>query len=528
MPTPLHPTPGSDSLVLRSLGIARRHRALALGVFCSVLAAAVAFASELPDLFKANALVLVDRPVAESFVRPAVAGELESRLHVIKQETLSRDRLTELIERFDLYPELRAKGAHETALDHTRNDIHIETTGPEQVSGRVKTVAFQLSYTGQSAQEAADVTNAIAAFYVAQNDKIRSDEATQTTQFLKTQLDAAKAALDRESQSIRAFNSRHSGELPQQVELNLTTLDRLNTQLRINGERQLRAIENKHRLAEDVATIDSATGARTIEPDKAKARLDELRQNLQQMESRYTSKHPDVLRLRDEIALIERDLTQAQDVNSKDAATTTVATSALRRTRGTQIQNVDAELDKLKAEETQIRASIDNIERKMENIPERQQEFNMVSRDQQAAKDLYDSLLKKYDEAQLMESMESDRRGERFRILEAAIPPEGPAVPNRPQLILFGLFLATAAAFLAVLAAEQFDTSFHSLDELRAFTNVPVLVTIPQIATERSAQVWRAVVVTGSVVITIGLTALAAAYVARGNEELVRLLVRGA
>src|SRR5688500_5578089 len=160
------PTIQEDKPVLGALDIARRRRVLAFGVFTAVVAAAISFAVYLPDLYRASALVLVDRPVAEAFVRPAVAGELESRLHVIKQEILSRERLSGVIERFNLYPELRQDGAIESALDRTRDDIQVEQTGPEQVSGRTKTVAFRLHYAGRDRTTVAEVTNAIAAFYV--------------------------------------------------------------------------------------------------------------------------------------------------------------------------------------------------------------------------------------------------------------------------------------------------------------------------------------------------------------------------
>ena len=89
-----------DAPMLRALAIFRRRRVVALAVFAVVLAAAASFATFLPDLYRATAIVLIDRPVAEAYVRPAVAGELDSRLHVIKQETLSRERLSSLIERF--------------------------------------------------------------------------------------------------------------------------------------------------------------------------------------------------------------------------------------------------------------------------------------------------------------------------------------------------------------------------------------------------------------------------------------------
>src|SRR5436190_15951623 len=105
----LLPPTTDQSLALRALDIVRRRRLLAVVVFATVLAAAGSFVLYLPDLYKATAMVLVERQVAESLVRPAVTGELESRLHVIKQEILSRDRLTDVVNRFNLYPEMRGR-----------------------------------------------------------------------------------------------------------------------------------------------------------------------------------------------------------------------------------------------------------------------------------------------------------------------------------------------------------------------------------------------------------------------------------
>lgn len=529
-------TVNDESPILKGLDIARRRRVLAIGVAAAVLAAAASFAAFLPDLYKASAIVLVDRPMAEGSVRPAVAGELESRLHIIKQETLSRERLTGLIQRFDLYPELRENGAIESALDHTRDDIRVEQTGPEQVSGRTKTVAFRLNYSGRNRDTVADVTNAIAAFYVAQNDRMRSEEAAQTTQFLKAQLDDAKKELDRHEQSIKSYNTRHVGQLPQQFELNLAALDRLNTQLRINGERQLRSIEQRGRLTDDALILESGSGTSPADPDRpadwSVERLEKLKEDLKRLETQFTSKHPDVQRLRDEIARVEKAVAAEPAPVAKLPGSPTPdpaeVYSRLGRSRRQSIQSIDAEIAKLKEEETSIRASIAGVERRLESMPERQQEFAMVSRDRQSAKDLYDSLLKRYEEAQLVESMETDRQGERFRILEAAVPPEGPSAPNRLYLMILGILAAIGLSAAAVIIVEQFDTTFHSLDELRSFTAVPVLATIPLISLGRGRQVGRAALVSASILIVVGVTATVAAFLARGNEDLVRLLVRSA
>ena len=265
----------------------------------------------------------------------------------------------------------------------------------------------------------------------------------------------------------------------------------------------------------------------TGEPDRQQARLDKLKDDLRQIETQFTAKHPDVQRLKDEIARIERTMPAEEEPKQPAGTSEAVATvSRLQRSRGQSIIAIDAELARLKEEDTRLRASIADVERRLQSMPERQQELQMVSRDRQTAKDLYDSLLKRYEEAQLVESMESDRQGERFRILEAAVAPEGPSAPNRPFILLLGVLAAIGLAGAAVVAAEQIDTTFHSLDELKAFTSVPVLATVPAIADGRGRQVWRAAFVSASILIVVGLSAAAAFLLARGNEDLVRLLVR--
>ncbi len=525
-----------ESVILRAWEIIRRRRLLAFVVFMTLVASAVSFAVYLPDLYQASALVLVERQVSEAVAKPQAGGELESRLQVIKQEILSRARLTELIDRFTLYPQLRSRNSLETVLDQTRRDIQIELTGPEQVSGRTKTVAFRLTYTGESRETVADVTNALAAFYVSQNDRMRSEEAMRTVEFLKGQLADAKKQLDHHENNVRAFTARHVGELPQQTGVNLATLTRLNDQLRLNGEQQLHILEQRERLLEDVVlenqlttTAPSPTPAALSDPLELEKRVDQLKVDLQQLETKSTEKHPDVIRLKEQIAALER------EAAAREAAQRKVAESAdktppppkdLPPARRRALENLDGELARLKKTEADVRGAISAFERRLEGVPELQQEFTLLSRDQQAAKDLYDSLMKRYDEAQLVASMEVDRQGERFRVLEAAVPPDGPKAPNRARLLLLGLLLAAVAAVGSVLIAEQLDTSFHSLDELRKFTRVPVIAAIPCIDAAPGARRVRVAFAMVSALVVIGLVGALSAHMAHGNQELVRFLVR--
>jgi len=545
------------SLVSRASDIFRRRMIVVLLVFAAVVASAVAFALYLPDLYRTSATVLVERPVPETYVRSAVSGEVESRMHVIKQEVLSRARLTELIERFNLYPELRSREPMDTVLDQMRHDIEIEPNGPEQLSGRKTTVSFKLSYTGARDDTVADVTNALAAFYVTRNEGIRSQDATRLTEFLKAQLDATKKQMERDEGAMRAYTSQHPGELPSQVDLNLHGLDRLNTQLRLNGERQLKLLEDREKVQEaPTATVDARTGEVVPAPasDLISERIDGLKKDLELLEGKgFTSRHPDVVRLKTEITTLQRDR-QDSLVRQKEsgdappaqaavpagtsgaaggpsAATTAgapaaavVAVPARRR----MLQAMDAEMAKLKGDEAGLREQIASIEKRLESAPAREQEYERIRRDYSATKDLYDSLLKRYDDAQLGESMENDKQGERFRLLETALPPSGPMAPNRPRLMIIGLLFAIAAAGIAALVAEQFDATFHSVDDVREFTSVPVLAAIPNIAPGHGRRAFKFVLATASLILVVAIVGALSAHAARGNEQIVWLLARAA
>ena len=82
----------------------------------------------------------------------------------------------------------------------------------------------------------------------------------------------------------------------------------------------------------------------------------------------------------------------------------------------------------------------------------------------------------------------------------------------------------------SVVVVERFDTTFHTADDLRAFADVPMLATIRQVATKSAARRRRLqrALVAASVVVGLAVIVAGTYYVAAGNEQLVRMMVRGA
>ena len=506
---------GASALDL-ALAMWKRRKFLALLIFTGILAGALTVAASLPSFYRSAATILVQRQqVAETFVRSSVTGEMDARLQTISQEILSRARLEALVERFNLYPDLRRRpGFREAAVEQARRDIQVELKGVEATGGRSATIAFAVSFRGRDPDTVAQVANALASFYVEQNLKLREQQASDTTQFLKVQLDETRRRLDAEEERIGDFKRRHVGELPEQVAVNQATLQRLNAQLTLNNDRQLRVIERRAALA----GAEPAGG--TDSPDPA-VRLARLRLELARLQGLYSDKYPDVIRVKAEIAAIEQQLADA-------GASAPAAPAAAERP--THLSGVDAELSALKTEEQGLRRAIAAAERRVETAPEREQELQEMSRDYRATKELYDSLVKRYQDAQVAQDMERSRSGTEFRLLDPAIPPREPSAPNRIRLAFLAALFSLGAAAAAVVLAEHLDTSFHTVDDLRTFTPIPVLATIPRIANAADAAQRRRRLRLAAVSIPLGLAlvVLASYHLAHGNEQLVWMLSRGA
>jgi len=542
-------TSGLDVL----LEVWSRHKWLATLVFTGPFVVTVSLAIALPNLYRSTATLLLERPqVSETFVKSSVTSELETRMQTISQEILSRSRLQDLIIRFDLYPEFRKRVSPEEVVDRMRRDIRMEFKGRdirmeakavEPQGERGATVAFTLSFRGRDPATVAKVTNTLASLFVEENLKLRKRQAAGTAKFLRVELEAMKRKLDKEERRLSEFKERHLGELPEQMAVNLTTLGRLNAELRLNKENQTRTLEwmEREKLAGQLAlarqqyadgtsappSVDSLVpdgDAEVITARLAQFRLARLKQELTDLRAHFSEKYPDVIRVKAEIASLERQLAAAESNDGSEARPDSQANPS-RTQDGKGHSEAEKQLQTLREEEKVLRQAIATYDRRVDATPRLEQEYQELFGDYKTMKDLYNTLLQRYQEALMAESIEHGRKGDQVRLLDPAILSTRPAAPNRLRLILIGLVLSIGLAGAAVWLIEHRDTSFHTLTELEAFTKLPVLARIPRIITKADASRWQRQVWIGTAAALVGLAILAGTthYIAQGNEQLVWL-----
>jgi succinoglycan biosynthesis transport protein ExoP len=527
----------------------RRRNWLVLPIFLFPLAAATTLILAMPPIYRSGATLMIERQqVPEVFVRATVTEEIGLRLRVISEEALSRSRLQDVISRFNLYPEFRAREAMEDTIARARKDIQIVLStslpGVERGSVERSVVAFTVSFRGPDPRIVADVANELASFFVDENLKARERQATGTTKFLEAELAQTKERLDEQERRVSEFNRRHLGELPSQLTANLATLESLNTQLRLTVDSQTRAGERRSTLsqllAEHTTLLGTRPGATAAAPtvDPIAARLDNLRQELAHARARLVETHPTIQRINGEIEELERQVVKlrpaepaekpAEGPRSGSPGLAILQNPQVVRLRE-QIADIDTHIKALGAQQEQLTKDIAMYRARVENTPRVEQAWQELSRDYSSTKELYQSLLKRHEEARMAENMEQRQKGEQFRLLDPAVPAREVAAPRRGRLLITALAVFGGLAAGVLVLAEKLDGSFHTLDDLRAFTRVPVLASIPRIVTEadRRRRRWRVGLGTVSAAACLLLVVGFSYLVAHGNERLVRMLVQG-
>jgi polysaccharide chain length determinant protein (PEP-CTERM system associated) len=484
----------------------------------------------LPAVYRSEALILIEQQkVPEHYVVSNVAADLQERLQSMTQQVLSRTRLRRIIEDLHLYSGDKQRMSPDELVERMRKDIKIEMV--ETPNRPDELTAFRINYFGSDPRLTQQVTSALSAFFIDENLRSREKQSEDTTDFLQTQLEEARKHLEEQEAKLREFKGEHLGELPTQLTSNLQILSGLEARLQDANERLDRAEQQKvylnsllsqyQALSKQIRDGEKGTGASPVALDD---QLDRLKQQLADLQAEYTDKHPDVVKMKDEIAKTEQlktqnesDLSKPQDaaaehadakdtpakgVTVKDAAASSDVSdfqgadprtvSPMLEIRS-QIKSNDLEIQDRKNEIKKLELNAEQYKARLNQTPVREQQLADINRDYDQSRANYESLLAKSNQSALSTNLEKRQQGEQFRIIDAPNLPSKPFWPNRLQLSLFGLAGGVVLGVVGAALAESVDDRVHKDKDLSDLSRVPVLGIVPPLLTpsERRGRRWR-------------------------------------
>jgi polysaccharide biosynthesis transport protein len=534
--------------LLTYLAAAKHRRPWLIATFAIAMVLTIVLALVLPPKFRSAATILIEQQeMPQDFVRSTVTSYADERVQMISKRVMTTETLLNIIKRYDLYPKQRANDTREALLERMRKDISLKMISADVIDPRSghptsATIAFEVSYTSVNPELAAKVANELTTAYLNENLNNRTQLARDATTFLESEGDRLNHHIGELEAELAKFKDKHAQQLPELTQLNMQLLDHNNEELRaldsrkssleqqkVYLEAQLvqlkpnsvvfsdtgeRIVSSADRLKQARSQLDSARAMyspdhpdvirlerqvagleKQVGPDQAaptaaeandlERRLTAAKATLADAEGRYGPEHPDRIRAQREVAALQA---QVDAAPAQAAAASKLAPKEADNPAYVQIQaQLSATVNDLAAVQQQadkLRARSQDLQNNLNLGPQVEQQYRELTRDYENTRLKYMEIRSKQAEARTAQNLESDRKGERFTLIEPPLPPEQPVSPNRKLIFLAGMVLSFGLVGGVLWLLETIDTSVRGRLDLLKLTGVPPLALVPYIGTD--------------------------------------------
>ncbi|MCU7932388.1 MAG: lipopolysaccharide biosynthesis protein [Candidatus Thiodiazotropha sp. (ex Codakia rugifera)] len=482
-----------------------------------VLSAGLAFG--LPSIYRSEATILIEQQeIPSELVRSTVTSYAGERIQVISQRVMTTENLGKIIDSYGLYKDERENTSITLLVEELREEIQLEMISADVVdprSGRptTATIAFKLSFNSKHPRVAQKVTNELVSLYLDENLKRRAQSALETSSFLGAEAEKLNQQINELETLLATFKEQNINNLPELQQLNIQLMERNERELSETNQ-QIRNLEERKiylqsELAQMSPTSDlyNSSGNRVM---GAEDRLKAMQTEYLALSTRYTDDHPTLIKIIGEIEALKKEV----GVNSSSHSDIIRSDNPAYLQLETQLQAAESELASLREMRIEIKSKTKEFESRLMQSPQVEREYRNLTRDYENALAKYQEVKAKQLEAELSESLERERKGERFSLIEPPQLPEEPDKPNRIAILLLGFVISFAGGFGNVAVRESMDQTVYGSKAVEAITKAPPLAVIPyidcsedsrqQAASSTMTMLWLAV----TIVTTLGLVHL--------------------
>lgn len=456
---------------------------------------------KMPSYYRSETVILVEKQqIPEMYVTPTDKTPVSQRLNTISQQILSRQNLEKIANDFQLYRNqstinpLRAllksfkepaPPSSEDIIEQMSQDVKITVIGDRRAGD-----AFSVSYVGVDPEVTMNVTNMLASLFIEENLKSREQYAEGASDFITNELENAKKELESQEAALRSFKERNMGSLPQQLDANLRTLDRLQGDLQ-SVKNEIKVAEERKLLFEAQLNRAATASGGSVVPvmgmpaSPMLMELETLQQELRHLLARYKDTYPDVVITKKKIAELREHLAAQKRVGAEPRQEPIETASVVSPEVYNELLMLKSRIDTLNGRAVELRKQIQLFEKRVETTPASEQRFIDLRRDYDISLANYQALLEKKMNAKLSENLEKRQKGERFKVLDSANLPEKPFKPNKPVIVFGGAFAGMGIGVGLILLLDLIHPTFKTKEDLADDIDIPVLATIPAFASSR-------------------------------------------
>ena len=527
------------------VSLLRRRRALIFAIFSIMSLTIIGGTSMVEDQFRSTAIIAIERPeIPESMVRTTVAYyDTDLRIDRVTNAVLGRERVEGWVTEHNLYPNLTDESLDD-AVAEFRSDVQIITIQEdEDIASKDQgdTIAFEVSYFGQTSADAYDMAGILANEYIEENRRTRNRSVEETLMFFEREASALQSRIDETEQKLATFKEENAAIMPESSTLVVQIVERTERELE-DVQREMRDLrESKQLLQGEIADVSpysvvySSSGETLLSdserlkflereyiqlaskygaehPDVIRARreltllresdggrdiqtvrieLDAAKMELASLNDRYTSDHPDVRDARRRVGLLEGEL-RALELMPVARSTSEPDNPAYIQLQ-VRIRAADKDLVALAFRERELRARLREYDTRMLMAPQVERELLSLTRDYEQSIREYNEVREKQNDARRAKELELAEKGERY-VLQ--VPPNEPftaAFPDRIAIIVLGIVFSIGAGVGVAVIAEAIDGTVRSARDLKTLTGMPPIVIVPilETAIERRGRMMR-------------------------------------
>ncbi len=463
-------------------------------VFALVTAAAIAAAFLLPAVYTARSTLVIESPqIPGVLLPPTVQAAAMEQLQNAEKNLMRRVNLLDVANKLNVFSDMTKMTPDEIVQGM------FDATKINKSAGKGEAAYMTISFDGETGPKAAAVVNEYVTIVLTEDAERRKTSASETVATFQSDVKDLDGKLSDMSAKILKFQEENKDALPNTLTYRLGQQQILQDRL-AQTERDIALLKDqKDRMIALFNATGQITGVAAAQTPEAK-QLDQLRQQMNASLAVLSPANPKIKQLQAQIDQLEK-VVQAQQVPAD-------ASGAAMSPIDVQIASIDAQMEALEEQRKQLIEQLEILKDSIDRTPANQIALDAMTRDLGNIQGQYNNAVAKLAAARSGEVVETQAKGERLTVIEAASAPDSPTKPNRLMVAAAGVGGGAALGIALIVLLELLNRSVRRPKDLINSFGITPLVTIPYIRTPNETMRRRSGFVALLLLAVVGIPAV--------------------
>jgi len=454
-------------------------RRLFVGMFVIVNVAMLAAGLLWPKSYVASTSIIVDdKSIIEPLMKgAAVPTEMADRNRNAREVILGGRVMNQIFERGGWLTDRATALEREALIEQIKARTTITPVGKDVI---------KIDYRDSDQERTLLVTKAFAELYIQEMVAEKESETRSAFDFIDKQAQEYQQKLIATEEELRQLRSSNLDARPgSDIELS-ARLIALNTRIE-NTTLELREAEMKRASLERQVNGEAEVTVLATREGQFRARIADLQAKLDTLRLTFYDTHPDVVQLKNQIqdlraeASAQRERREKAKPSERMEPDETVVNNPVYQQLRRELSQNQLSIDALKARIAEAQRLLQEEVNRGKSLHSGDARLVELTRDDQINREIYQDLLRRRERARVSVSMDSDRQGSNFKILEPARSSPSPNAPRFWQFVLGGVVLGVLIPLGLLFARLQFDPRVRLANAISERHKVPVAAIVPHL-----------------------------------------------